>query len=232
MTPTVPLLPFEEQILLWINGHHTPFFDAFMFMISNLPAWLPVLFVLLFWLFYKKPWQETFLLLLFVTLAIVLGDQLSSGFAKPFFARFRPTHTEGLREQLHIVFNYTGREYGFFSGHATNFFSVALFLSLVVRERKFSIMLFSLVALVCYSRMYMGVHYLSDILGGVLVGGLVAYLMYWLYSYVRKRFLPSAYKATKDVFAFGLSALMIALYCFLPILIANAFAVVKILERL
>ncbi len=227
-----PLLPFEEQILLWINGHHCSFLDAFMFMISNLPAWLPLLFVLLYWLFYKKPWQETFLLLLFVTLIILLGDQLSSGFAKPFFARFRPTHTAGLKEQLHIVFNYTGREYGFFSGHATNFFSVVLFLSLVVRERKFSIMLFSLVALVCYSRMYMGVHYLSDIIGGVIVGGLVAYLFYQLYAYCRKKFLPTGYKTSKEIFAFGLSFVMIALYSFLPVLSAYALAVVKILKRI
>ncbi len=232
MIPEVPFLPFEEQILLWINGHHTPFLDAFMFMISHLPAWLPLLVVLLFWLFYKKPWQETLFLLFFITLAIVLGDQLSSGFAKPFFARLRPTHTEGLREQLHIVFNYTGREYGFFSGHATNFFSVALFLSLVVRERKFSIMIFSLVALVCYSRMYMGVHYLSDILAGLMVGGLVAYLMYKLYSYVRRRFLSTAYKPTKDAFAFGLSYVLFGLYCFVPVLLAFALALAQILKRL
>ncbi len=227
-----PLLPFEEQILLWINGHHTPFLDAFMFMISNLPAWLPLLAVLLFWLFYKKAPQETLLLLLFLVGAILLGDQLSSGFAKPFFARFRPTHTEGLREQLHIVFNYTGREYGFFSGHATNFCSVALFLSLVVRERKFTLMLCSLVTLVLYSRIYMGVHYLSDILAGGLVGGLVAYTFYLLYAYCRKRFLITGHKATKEIFAFGLSSVMIALYSFLPILSAYALAVVKILKRL
>ncbi len=227
-----PLLPFEEQVLLWINGHHTPFLDAFMFMISNLPAWLPLLFVLLFWLFYKKPWQETLLLFFFVALLVLLGDQLSSGFAKPFFARFRPTHTEGLREQLHIVFNYTGREYGFFSGHATNFCSVALFLSLVVRRRKFSIVILSLASLVCYSRMYMGVHYLSDILAGMMVGSLLAYLLYQLYTYLRQILLPNAEARATDIFTIGLDYVMIALYSFLPILSAFALAVVKILKRL
>ncbi len=227
-----PLIPFEKEILLWINGHHTPFLDAFMFMISNLPAWLPLLVVLIYWLFYKKAWQEGALILLFIALLVFFGELISFSFAKPFFARFRPTHTEGLQEQLHIVFNYIGREYGFFSGHATNFFSVALFLSLVVRERKFSIMLFSLVALVCYSRMYMGVHYLSDILTGLIVGGLIAYFLYLLYAFCRKRFIPTGYKTSKDVFALGLKTVMIALYSFLPVLSAFALAVVKILERL
>ncbi len=227
-----PLLPFEESVLLWINGHHSSFLDAFMFMISNLPAWLPLLVVLLFWLFYKKAWQETALLLFFVALCILIGDQLSSGFAKPFFARFRPTYTEGLKEQLHIVFNYTGREYGFFSGHATNFFGVAFFLSLIVRNRRFSTMLFVLVSLVIYSRMYLGVHYLSDVLAGVFVGGVVAYLLTFPYHYLRKILSPTSHKQTKEVFALGLNYVLIGLYCFLPILMAYSLAVVKILKRI
>ncbi len=226
-----PLLPFEKDILLWVNGHHTAFLDSFMFMISNFPAWSPILLVIIFWLFHKKAWQEGLLILLFVGLLVFVGELISFNFAKPYFARFRPTHTDGLRQQLHIVFNYTGREYGFFSGHATNFFSIALFLSLIIRNHKFSLIIFSLVSLVCYSRMYLGVHYLSDILAGIVVGGTLAYLYYLLYLWLRQRLMPRS-KSTREVFAQGLSLVLTALYSFLPVLSAFALAFAQIFKRI
>ncbi len=202
-----------------------------MYMISNFPAWSPVLFVLVGWLFYRKAWQEGALIVLLIALLVFVGESLSFSFAKPYFARFRPTHTEGLKDQLHIVFNYTGREYGFFSGHATNFFSIALFLSLIIRNRKFTAIIFTLVGLVCYSRMYLGVHYLSDILAGIIVGGSLAYLMHLLYKWLRNIILPRS-QSSELVFAKGLGVVLVALYSFLPVLSAFALAFAQILSRL
>ncbi len=225
------LLPFEVDCLLWINQHHSPFLDVFMTLISGFNAWFFVLFGLLCLLFYRKPWQEGALILIFLVLCILIGDRLSSGFAKPFFERFRPTHTEGLMEQLHIVFRYTGHKYGFFSSHATNFFSVATFLSLIVRDKRFALVLFPLVLLVCYSRMYLGAHYLSDILVGAVCGSAIAYLLKFPYSYLRQKFSPVAYLTSKEVLANGLEYCLLTLYLFIPILILYSLAFVKILKN-
>ena len=117
---TVPFLPGEIELLQAINGTHSPFWDAAMWLISNFAAWIYPGFALLFFLFWRKPTSEALLLLLCVGLCIALGDLISSGIAKPFFARLRPTHSPWLQEGLHYVYGYHGGNYGFFAGHSAN----------------------------------------------------------------------------------------------------------------
>lgn len=231
-TLTPPLLPGEDKLLSAINAWHSPMADSFMYMISNVGAWLPVVLVLLYYIFYRKPWQEAVLLLVCIGLCVLIGDRLSSGFAKPYFARPRPTHWEGLRDSLHIVFGYRGREFGFFSGHATNFFAVAMLLSRLIRQRLVSVLLFSLVALVAYSRMYMGVHFFSDILTGTVIGLIIGYGASRLYEYLRQRLSPEGNASVAQVYARGVQMLLVALIAFLPILLAYSWQSARILKML
>ena len=163
MTP--PFLPGEVALLHAINGAHSPFWDAAMFLISNVGAWTFPAIALLIFLFYRRPKSEAVLLLLMVGLCVALGDVLSSTLAKPFFERLRPTHTPWLQESLHYVYGYHGKLYGFFSGHSANYTAVATFLCLTFRDRRFTAVLSLLVAWVVYSRMYIGAHFFSDCLG-------------------------------------------------------------------
>ena len=106
-----------------------------MFLISNVGAWALPAIALLIYLFWKRPKSEALLVLLMIGLCILFGDFLSSWVAKPFFSRFRPTHTPELQETLHYVYGYHGKLYGFFSGHSANYAAVATFLCLVLRRR-------------------------------------------------------------------------------------------------
>lgn len=227
-----PLIYAEDQILLAINTWNSPIADSFMYMISNVGAWIPIVAVLLYYLFYQKPWQEAALLILCVGFCILVCDRLSSGFAKPFFARPRPTHWEEFKDSLHIVFGYRGREYGFFSGHASNFFAVAMLLSRLIRQRLVTIVLFFLVALVAYSRMYMGVHFLSDILVGVAVGLSTGYLSSIFYDKLRQRTSPQAHLPVVSIYARGIIMLQIALIAFVPILLAFSWQCARILKMI
>lgn len=227
-----PLLPYEGDILLWINQHHSPFGDAFMYMISNTGAWLPLVAILIYYMFSEKPWQEGLLLLLAIALCVAIGDQLSSSFAKPYFSRFRPTHAPEFRELIHVTYNYVGHPYGFFSGHACNFFGAATVLALAVRRRWHSVLLYGLVALVSYSRMYLGVHFLSDILAGMLVGCSIGYGVHHLHEMMRRRFSPIGYRSSREVFAENYHLWMIALLAFLPVLCSYSMQVAKIVARI
>lgn len=231
MTLNPPLLPYELDILLWINGHHSPILDAFMYMISNPPAWMPVVVVLLYYLFDRKPWQEALLLLLCVGLCVLCCDQLSSGFAKPYFSRPRPTHTEDIAEQIHVVYGYWGRMYGFFSGHASNFTAVGVLLCRVVRRSSFSWLVALLVSVVIYSRMYLGVHYLSDILAGVGVGLFVGWSMSLLYGRLRNHLSPLGRVTSQQVYAQGIGYVIFTLCCYLPLLLIYSYQVGKIVLR-
>lgn len=227
-----PLLPYEGELLLWINSHHTPWLDAFMYMISHTTAWIPLVVALLYYLCYKKPWQETFLLLMTLLLCLLLGHLLANVWAKPYFARLRPTYALEFSSILHVVYGYKGHLYGFFSGHACNFFGAATVLACAVGRRGHSILLFGIVSLVAYSRMYLGVHLPSDILVGLFVGISLGLMCNKLREYIRKRYIPSAYRLSRDVFSPGYSTWLAILAVFIPLLMIYALQVIEIIERL
>jgi undecaprenyl-diphosphatase len=124
-----------------------------------------------------------------VALLVLLCDQIASGFFKPFFHRFRPTHHPDFQAQVKTVFGYTGGLYGFMSSHASNAFGFSVFTSLVFRNRLFTGMIFLFALLNIYSRVYLGVHFISDVVAGAFVGSLTGYLVYRLYLFSRYKWL-------------------------------------------
>lgn len=183
------LIGFDQELLLKINGSDSLFWDGFMWMATNKLTWIPMAIALLYVIFKNNKIKEAFLLIGLIILVITLADQISSGFCKPYFARFRPTQDPELMYQIDVVNGYRGGMYGFTSSHAANTFGVALFLSLVMRSWSLSIILFIWAALNAYSRMYLGVHYPGDIFFGTLTGLGSGILMYLLYNYLQKKLL-------------------------------------------
>ena len=228
MTP--PFLPGEIALLKAINGAHSPYWDAVMYLISNVGAWAYPALALLIFLFWKRPKQEALLILLMIGLCIAIGDGLSSWLAKPFFARFRPTHTPGLAEQLHQVYGYRGALYGFFSGHSANYTAVATLLCLIFRDRRFTGIIALLVGWVIYSRMYLGAHFLSDCLVGILVGLSVGYAVYQIYLSLRLRLLNRGHRPPEEVFHSGIGYFSYALWCTIPIVLMMALQVERIVR--
>lgn len=183
------LIGFDQELLLKINGSDSLFWDGFMWMATNKLTWIPMAIALLYVIFKNNKIKEAFLLIGLIILVITLADQISSGFCKPYFARFRPTQDPELMYHIDVVNGYRGGMYGFTSSHAANTFGVALFLSLVMRSWSLSIILFIWAALNAYSRMYLGVHYPGDIFFGTLTGLGSGILMYLLYNYLQKKLL-------------------------------------------
>lgn len=161
----------DTQLFLFLNGLNSPFWDQVMWFISGKKEWIPLYLVLLGWIIYRFRWR-TILMIPFLVLMIVLSDQIS-GFLKAGVERLRPSRDPSISEFVHIVNNYRGGLYGFVSAHAANSFALASFTSLLFRVPWYSIAIFFWAALVSYSRIYLGVHYPGDILGGFLLGILV-----------------------------------------------------------
>lgn len=182
----------DTEVLLAINGWHAPWADTLMWIISAKTTWIPLYLLLvglLVWR-YRKPaptsvkWLHKVPVCVVMIVAIVaavgLADFIASGILKQWVARPRPSRVPELEGVLHLVNGYKSGRYGFVSSHAANTMAVALLFSLIWRNRTATIGLMLWVAANCYSRMYLGVHYPLDILGGLMVGTVVAIVACWV----------------------------------------------------
>jgi undecaprenyl-diphosphatase len=181
------ILEYERDAFFLLNGSEFPFWDRFMWLYTGKVVWLPLLILIVIIFVYKKNWREYVLLLATIALVIALCDQFASHFCKPFFSRFRPTHHPAFMDQVKTVFGYRGGNYGFISSHAANAFGFAMFMSLLFRYRIFTVAIFLWAVGTSYSRIYLGVHFISDIVFGAISGFLYGYGGYVFYAWARKR---------------------------------------------
>lgn len=179
------ILVYERDLFFMLNGSDSPFLDRFMWLYSGKAVWLPLAAFILIVLLYKKKWRESILILLAIVLVVTFCDQFASHVCKPIFTRFRPTHHPDFMDQVKTVFDYRGGKYGFISSHAANAFGFATFMSLLFRYRLFTWTIFLWAALTAYTRVYLGVHFISDIVPGAIAGVFFGWLVYWLYVKAR-----------------------------------------------
>lgn len=177
------LLPYEKDLFFLINHSHCYFTDCLMWLFSGSIIWIPIIIFLVFVLVYKKKWTEWLPLLVAIALIFLFCDQFSSGLIKPLFLRERPTHYPGIMEHVRTLYKYTGGQYGFISGHATNAFGFAIFMTLVFRNKVYNIAIISWAVIMAYSRVYLGVHFVSDVVFGALAGIIIGYLVFKLYVF-------------------------------------------------
>jgi undecaprenyl-diphosphatase len=177
-----PLERYDRELLLKINSLHSPSLDVIMKMFSDIYIFLPFAFLLLY--FYHKRYQirNTVGLILCCGISIACTD-LSSNAVKHWIKRYRPTHNLEIADKIHIVDKYKGGKYGFFSSHAANTIGVTtfLFLSASWIYRRARMLFFLIPFLIIYSRMYMGVHYPSDVFIGSIDGFICGYFVFLLF---------------------------------------------------
>ncbi len=143
-----------------------------MWIVSNDFFIYPFVALGLFFLFKKSSGIKVATLILGIGLCVACAD-LSANFVKHTVKRYRPTHNLEIQNQVHTVNNYKGGQYGFFSSHASNTFAITTLFYLALGSllsKKVRLTFYILPVLIVYSRMYLGVHYPSDIVVGSMVG--------------------------------------------------------------
>ena len=181
------LLNIDRALTLSLNGSDSLFLDGFATAVTATATWIPAAIVLFCVIVRAGEMREILLTILAIGLCLLLADQVASSVFKPMIARPRPAGDPELMYMIDVVNGYRGGKYGFFSSHASNTFAVATFMSLLVRYRAFTFSLVVWALLNCWSRVYLGVHYVGDITAGTIWGIIVGYGVYWLF----RRFVPA-----------------------------------------
>lgn len=168
------LIHLDKELLLWLNGSDSLFMDSLIMTLTNAKTWIP-LYLSLFYVVLKSnaTVKDILLVLAAAGACVLLAGTIDDTIVKPLVARWRPGHDPEIGMLVDTVDGYRGGKYGFFSAHASNTFSIAVFFSLLMRQRLFTVFMVSYSLINCYTRMYLGVHYPGDITVGLLWGGLV-----------------------------------------------------------
>lgn len=172
----------DKELFLFFNGMHTPFFDGVMYAISGKFTWIPLYFTVLY-VIVERWKRDGVIAILSLILCLIIADQLSSHLIKELVQRPRPSHADDLKGLVYLVRNYTGGAYGFVSSHAANAVGFAMLTVLIFKRSSYSVAISFWAFLVGYSRVYIGVHYPFDVMGGVLVGLFAAYVCFVLLKF-------------------------------------------------
>lgn len=178
----------DKQLLLTLNGSDSLFLDYLVKTLTTAQTWIP-LYLSLFYIVVKNNdnMRRILTILCCAGLCVVLAGSVDDLFVKPTVARWRPTHDYQIGMLVDVVDGYRGGNYGFFSAHAANTFSIAIFFSLLIRDRLLTTILICWSLTNCWTRLYLGVHYPLDILCGLLWGGIVGTGVYYLQSRIEKK---------------------------------------------
>ena len=182
---------YDLWLLPLLSGPHTMFFDAFAQILTAGVTWI-LLYIILFFIVIKN--NETMgqigLVVLSVAVCILFADGMADGIAKPMCMRLRPLNDPDVRPMLNLVAGMADKNYSFFSAHAANTFSVCVFFMLLVRHLWFAVAMAGWSLLNCWTRIYLCMHYPSDILVGLLWGAFVGIVVYLVYRRLYNRISP------------------------------------------
>lgn len=177
----------DKTASLAINSLHCPASDAFWIFFSGVKIWYILYAIVLGFFFWKLGWKRALLALVGCILVVVACDQFGN-FTKEFFARLRPCHDEWMNAHSIWLPNGKGSLYGFYSAHAANTMGFAVASTMAFRSvntpgwKHYGVCIFIWSILVGLSRIFLGMHFLGDVITGFAVGALFAWAIMSIFT--------------------------------------------------
>lgn len=181
----------DMQVLSLFNGSDNIMLDQMVQILTSGLTWIP-LYVMLFFVVMRN--NETMGQIALVVgsaiFCVLFADGLVDGIIKQLAERWRPSNDPTFKYMVQVVDDIRLKGYSFCSAHAANTMSLAVFFSLLIRSKLLTITLVTWSLINCWTRLYLGVHYPSDILCGMMIGIIVGILVYLLYYKIYLRISP------------------------------------------
>lgn len=189
----------DQLITLEINSWDSPITDPIWQFFSDKLVWAPMYAAIIALLMWKLGWKRGLMVLAGALLTFGFCDQFSN-LVKHAVERIRPLHDEFMVSNgLNILEK--GGGFSFFSAHSANSFGLAfstfLGMKLCLRDsgstitpkwlKAYGIWMFFWAAMVAVSRIFVGKHYLGDVIVGIIVGSLAGIAFGWLASCLCRR---------------------------------------------
>ena len=178
---------WDRDLFLALNGMHSPLWDYTMILYTLTASWL-LFYGTIVVIIGKKYGNKSLLVFVAIIFLILCADQFS-GILKHTIQRLRPSNDPSLSQMVNVFFE-KGGQYGFVSAHSANTFAMATFTSLLFKNIRYTSFIFPWAMLIAYSRVYLGVHYPGDILGGAILGTGLGIGIYKLLIYAESRMCP------------------------------------------
>lgn len=183
------IIQLDRELLVYLNNLGSTPFDFFWVFATSQKNWTLFFLLILILVYLKKGLKNTLLILLFVSLLILTGDQIVN-LVKNSVQRLRPCNDLDLKNSIRILHNTP--TFSYFSGHATNSMSTMLFIFLIMKRHfKYLFIIFLWPLIFAYSRIYVGVHFPLDILSGYLFGATLGLVFYKIYQLVLDKYFPN-----------------------------------------
>lgn len=183
----------DQLATLEINSWNSPLTDHIWMFFSNIPIWIPMYIIIVAFIIQRLGWKKGLIVVAAASLTFGFCDQ-SSNFIKALTERLRPCHDPFMiHNGLHIL--ESGGQFGFFSAHAANAFGLATSTYIGLRTDKrlkykgYASWMFIWAVLVAVSRIFVGKHFLGDVIVGTFVGLMAGWAFGSLAKIIIARFL-------------------------------------------
>jgi undecaprenyl-diphosphatase len=180
------IIALDKQLFVFLNGLGSEIFDNLWLGITKQYYWTPF-FLVVFYLLQKKiGWKNLGIMILFIAVLILVGDQTANLF-KAGIQRIRPCNDPEIKDFIRIV--KSSNTFSFFSGHATSSMATTVFVFLIFKKHyRYAFLLFLFPLIFAYSRIYLGMHFPADILTGYAFGATFGFLCYKAHQYVQSKY--------------------------------------------
>ena len=186
----------DQTITLWLNGLHCPFTDGMWLLFSNRTVWIPLYLLGAGLMIWRCGWKKGLAMVLLTALAILCVDQFAN-IIKNWVARPRPCNDAFMNAMGHRLLEGRSRSYSFFSAHAANAIAYAICSAHALHpgtkrakakngrdtlSTVYAVIISIWAAMVGLSRVFVGKHYLGDVLVGFIAGGIIAFALTRLFD--------------------------------------------------